>query len=105
MSKIKVGKLSKSIPEELDNSSDVHEFKLVITCTSVGDSSEWLESLVKERGGIVDKVIYDGHMLETEVRVIFTATLREYLTICDELSCLGRDKWYFNAITDCEVLK
>ena len=102
---IKVGKLSKSISDELDSSSDIHSFKLIITCTSVGDSSEQLESLVKERGGIVDKVFYDGHMLETEVHVIFTATLREYLTICDELSCLGRDKWYFNAITDCEVIK
>ena len=105
MSKIKVGKLSKSISEELDSSSDIHDFKLVITCTSVGDSSEQLESLVKEHGGIVDKVFYDGHMLETEVHIIFTTTLREYLTLCDELSGLGRDKWYFNAITDCEVLK
>ena len=102
---IKVGKLSKSISDELDSSSDIHSFKLIITCTGVGDSSEWLESLVKERGGIVDKVFYDGHMLETEVPVIFTTTLSEYLTLCDELSGLGRDKWYFNAITDCEVIK
>lgn len=102
---IKLGKLSKSISGELDSSSEIHSFRLVITCTSVGDSSEQLESLVKERGGIVDKVFYDGHMLETEIHVIFTATLMEYLTICDELSGLGREKWYFNAITDCEVIR
>ena len=105
MSKIKTGKLSKSISEELDNSSEIHDFKLIITCTSIGNSSEQLESLVKERGGIVDKVFYDGHMLETEVHVIFTTTLSEYLTLCGELSGLGREKWYFNAITDCEVVR
>lgn len=102
---IKVGKLSKSISEELGSSSEIHSFRLVITCTSVGDSSEQLESLVKKNDGKVDAIIYDAHLPEVEVHVVFTKTLSEYLTLCDELSGLGRDKWYFNAITDCEVIK
>jgi hypothetical protein len=104
MSKIKVGKLSKSISEELDNSSDVHDFKLAITCADSSSATQ-LESLVKKNDGKVDAVIYDAHLPEVEVHVVFTKTLMEYLTLCDELSGLGRDKWYFNAITDCEVLK
>ena len=101
---IKVGKLSKSISEELDNSSDVHDFKLVITCAN-NDSATQLGNLVRKNDGVVDAVIYDAHLPDVEVHVVFTKTLSEYLTLCDELSGLGRDKWYFNAITDCEVLK
>lgn len=101
---IKVGKLSKSISEELDSSSDIHSFKLVITCADSSSATQ-LESLVKKNDGTVDAVIYDAHLPEVEVHVVFTKTLMEYITLCDELSGLGRDKWYFNAITDCEVLK
>ena len=101
---IKVGKLSRSISERLDSSSDIHEFKLVITCVDSSSATQ-LESLVKKNDGKVDAVIYDAHLPEVEVHVVFTKTLMEYLTLCDELSGLGRDKWYFNAITDCEVLK
>lgn len=104
MSKIKVGKLSKSISEELGNSSDVHDFKLVITCAD-NNSSTQLEGLIKKYEGIVDAVIYDSHLPEVEVQVIFIKTLNEYLTVCGELSGLGRNKWYFNSITDCEVIK
>ena len=101
---IKVGKLSKSISEELDSSSDIHSFKLVITCAD-NSSATQLESLAKKYEGKVDAVIYDAHLPEVEVLVVFTKALSEYLTLCDELSGLGRDKWYFNAITDCEVIK
>lgn len=101
---IKVGKLSKSISDELDSSSDIHEFKLVITCSDSSSATQ-LESLVKKSDGTVEAVIYDAHLPEVEVHVVFTKTLMEYLTLCDELSGLGRDKWCFNAITDCEVLK
>ena len=101
---IKVGKLSKSISEELDSSSDIHEFKLVITCADSSSATQ-LESLVKKNDGKVDAVIYDAHLPDVEVHVVFAKTLMEYLTLCDELSGLGRDKWYFNAITDCEVIK
>lgn len=101
---IKVGKLSKSISDELDSSSDIHEFKLVITCSDSSSATQ-LESLVKKNDGKVDAVIYDAHLPEVEVHVVFTKTLSEYLTLCDELSGLGRDKWYFNAITDCEVIR
>lgn len=101
---IKIGKLVKSISEELDDSSDIHSFKLVITCAN-SNSATQLESLVKKNDGVVDAFIYDAHLPEVEVHVVFTKTLMEYLTLCDELSGLGRDKWYFNAITDCEVLK
>ena len=52
MSKIKVGKLSKSISEELGNSSDVHDFKLVITCAD-NNSSTQLEGLIKKYECIV----------------------------------------------------
>ena len=101
---IKVGKLSKSISEELDSSSDIHSFKLVITCADSSSATQ-LESLVKKNDGKVDAVIYDAHLPEVEVHVVFIKTLSEYLTLCDELSSLGREKWYFNAITDCEVIK
>ena len=101
---IKIGKLSKCISEELDSSSDIHSFKLVITCAN-SNSATQLESLVKKNDGKVDAVIYDAHLPEVEIHVVFTKTLMEYLTLCDELSGLGRDKWYFNAITDCEVIK
>lgn len=101
---IKVGKLSKSISEGLDSSSDIHSFKLGITCSD-GNSATQLESLVKKNDGKVDAVIYDAHLLEVEVHVVFTKTLMEYLTLCDELSGLGMDKWYFNAITGCEVIR
>ena len=101
---IKLGKLSKSISEELDSSSEIHSFKLIITCSD-SSSAAHLESLVKKNDGIVDTVIYDGHLPEVEVNVVFTKTLNEYLTICGELSGLGREKWYFNVVTDCEVLK
>lgn len=101
---IKVGKLSKSISEGLDSSSEIHSFKLVITCSDSSSATQ-LESLVKKNEGAVDTVIYDGHLPKVEVHVVFTRTLNEYLTLCDELSGLGRDKWYFNAITDCEVVK
>lgn len=101
---IKVGKLSKSISDGLDSSSDIHSFKLVITCADSSSATQ-LESLVKKNDGKVDAVIYDAHLPEVEVHVVFTKTLMEYLTLCDELSGLGRDKWYFNAITDCEVLR
>lgn len=104
MGKIKVGKLSKSVSEELDNSSEIHDFKLVITCAN-SNSSTQLESLVKKNDGVVDAVIYDAHLPDVEVHVIFTKTLTEYLTLCGELSGLGRNKWYFNAITDCEAIK
>ena len=104
MSKIKIGKLSKSISGELDSSSEIHDFKLVITCADSSSSTQ-LESLIKKYDGIVDTVIYDSHLPEVEVQVIFVKTLNEYLTICGELSDLGRNKWYFNAVTDCEVLK
>lgn len=101
---IKLGKLSKSISEELDSSSEIHDFKLVITCAN-SNSATQLESLVKKNDGVVDAVIYDAHLPDVEVHVIFTKTLSEYLTLCGELSGLGREKWYFNAITDCEVAK
>ena len=101
---IKIGKLAKSISEELDDSSNIHSFKLVITCVD-SNSATQLESLVKKNDGVVDSVIYDAHLSDVEVHVIFTKTLSEYLTLCGELSGLGRNKWYFNAITDCEVLK
>lgn len=101
---IKVGKLSKSISEVVDSSSDIHSFKLVITCADSSSATQ-LESLVKKNDGKIDAVIYDAHLPEVEVHVVFTKTLMEYLTLCDELSGLGREKWYFNAITDCEVIK
>ena len=101
---IKVGKLSRSISEGLDSSSDIHSFKLVITCADSSSATQ-LESLVKKNDSKVDAVIYDAHLPEVEVHVVFTKTLMEYLAICDELSGLGRDKWYFNAITDCEVIR
>lgn len=101
---IKLGKLSKSISEELDSSSEIHSFKLVITCADSSSATQ-LESLVKKNDGKIDAVIYDAHLPEVEVHVVFTKTLSEYLTLCDELSGLGRDKLYFNAITDCEVIK
>lgn len=101
---IKVGKLSKSISEELDSSSEIHSFKLVITCADSSSATQ-LERLVKKNDGKVDAVIYEAHLPDVEVHVVFTKTLSEYLTICDELSGLGRDKWYFNAITDCEVIR
>lgn len=101
---IKIGKLAKSISEELDDSSDIHSFKLVITCAD-SNSATQLESLVKKNDGVVDSIIYDAHLPDVAVHVIFTKTLSEYLTLCGELSGLGRNKWYFNAITDCEVLK
>lgn len=101
---IKIGKLAKSISEELDDSSDIHSFKLVITCAD-SNSATQLESLVKKNDGVVDSVIYDANLPDVAVHVIFTKTLSEYLTLCGELSGLGRNKWYFNAITDCEVLK
>ena len=43
---IKVGKLSNSISEELDKSSDIHSFKLVITCANSSSATQ-LESLEK----------------------------------------------------------
>lgn len=101
---IKIGKLSKSISEELDSSSTIHSFKLIITCAD-NSSATQLESLVKKNDGKVEAVIYDAHLPEVEVHVVFTKTLSEYLTLCGELSGLGRDKWYFNAITDCEVVR
>ena len=101
---IKVGKLSKSISKGLDSSSDIHSFKLVITCAD-SNSATQLESLIKKNDGKVDAVIYVAHLPDVEVHVIFTKTLTEYLTLCGELSGLGRNKWYFNAITDCEVVK
>lgn len=101
---IKVGKLSKSISDDLNSSSETHSFKLIITCAN-SNSATQLESLVKKNDGKVDAVIYDAHLPDVEVHVVFTKTLMEYLTLCDELSGLGRDKWYFNAITDCEILK
>lgn len=101
---IKVGKLVNSISEELDSSSEIHDFKLLITCAN-SHSATQLESLVKKNDGVVDSVIYDAHLPDVEVHVIFTKTLTEYLTLCGELSGLGRNKWYFNAITDCEVIK
>ena len=101
---IKVGKLSKSISEELDSSSEIHDVRLVITCAN-SNSATQLGNLVRKNDGVVDAVIYDAHLPDVEVHVIFTKTLTEYLTLCGELSGLGRNKWYFNAITDCEVVK
>lgn len=101
---IKVGKLSKSISEELDSSSEIHDFRLVITCAN-SNSATQLGNLVRKNDGVVDAVIYDAHLPDVEVQIIFVKTLNECLTICGELSDLGRNKWYFNAVTDCEVLK
>lgn len=101
---IKIGRLSKSISEELDSSSDIHSFRLVITCADSSSATQ-LESLVKKSDGTVDAVIYDAHLPDVEVHVVFTKTLREYLTLCDELSGLGREKWHFNSITNCEVVR
>lgn len=89
---IKVGKLAKSISEELDSSSEIHDFKLVITCANSSSATQ-LESLVKKNDGVVDAVIYDAHLPDVEVHVIFTKTLSEYLTLCGELSGLGRNNW------------
>ncbi len=88
----------------MDSSSEIHSFKLVITCADSSSATQ-LESLVKKNDGKIDAVIYDAHLPEVEVHVVFTKTLSEYLTLCDELSGLGRDKLYFNAITDCEAIK
>lgn len=101
---IKLGKLAKSISEELNSSSEIHDFKLVITCVDSSSATQ-LGNLVRKHDGVIDAVIYDAHLPDVEVHVIFTKTLAEYLTLCGELSGLGRDKWYFNAITDCEVVK
>lgn len=101
---IKVGRLSKSITEELDENNDIHQFQLTITCVN-SESSNLLESLVKKYDGSVDTVTYDAHSSEVETIVLFTSTLSGYLQICGELSGLGKEKWYFNAITDCEVVK
>ena len=101
---IKVGRLSKSITEELDKNNEIHQFQLMITCAN-SESSILLESLVKKYDGIIDTVTYDAHSSEVEVVVLFTNTLSEYLQICGELSGLGKEKWYFNAVTDCEVLR
>lgn len=37
---IKVGKLSKSISEELDSSSEIHDFRLVITCANSNSATQ-----------------------------------------------------------------
>ena len=37
---IKVGKLAKSISEELDSSSEIHDFKLVITCANSSSATQ-----------------------------------------------------------------
>lgn len=50
---IKVGKLAKSISEELDSSSEIHDFKLVITCAN-GNSATQLGNLVRKNDGVVD---------------------------------------------------
>ena len=101
---IRVGRLSKSITEELDKNNDIHQFQLTITCAN-SESSTMLESFVKKYDGIVDTVTYDAHSPEVEVIVLFTNTISEYLQICGELSGIGKGRWYFNAITDCEVVK
>lgn len=49
---IKVGKLSKSISEELDSSSEIHDFRLVITCAN-SNSATQLGNLVRKNDGVV----------------------------------------------------